>query len=216
MNPGPLPREPRNRSVWIFRELPTRIQAIRGEHGWGIVEGPPTGSVGHKKNWELDCRADWRVIWPLGLRLCRVLAGRTVEEANLQNVPPEDFAGALVQMSEREPWWLAEADPARGVNGRFAVKRHPRYRRRSLTARLVRLPDGRVRDLTRREREILALLCRGLRSKQISEMLAISERTVETHRVALYRKADVAGPAPLAIWAVRKGYVKLEESVSDE
>jgi PAS domain S-box-containing protein len=52
-------------------------------------------------------------------------------------------------------------------------------------------------DLTRREREIAALLVDGLTSKQIGKLLAISHRTVEIHRAKLLRKYRVGSAREL-------------------
>ena len=46
-------------------------------------------------------------------------------------------------------------------------------------------------DLTSKELQILELILSGLTNKQISEKLANSKRTVETHRFNLMRKMDV-------------------------
>jgi PAS domain S-box-containing protein len=52
-------------------------------------------------------------------------------------------------------------------------------------------------DLTRREREIAALLVDGLTSKQIGKLLGISHRTVEIHRAKLLRKYRVGSAREL-------------------
>lgn len=46
-------------------------------------------------------------------------------------------------------------------------------------------------DLTRREWEILALVARGARSKEIGGQLSVSESTVKSHLAAIYRKLRV-------------------------
>ena len=45
--------------------------------------------------------------------------------------------------------------------------------------------------LTRRERQVLALLADGLTTRQMARRLEISPRTVETHVGKLYRKLEV-------------------------
>jgi DNA-binding CsgD family transcriptional regulator/tetratricopeptide (TPR) repeat protein len=52
--------------------------------------------------------------------------------------------------------------------------------------------------LTPREREIAALIAAGRTTRAIAELLVISERTVESHVAAIYRKLGVAGRAALA------------------
>jgi DNA-binding NarL/FixJ family response regulator len=56
-------------------------------------------------------------------------------------------------------------------------------------------------NITKREREIVALLSQGKSSKQISEILFISKNTVDNHRQNLLRKFDVNSSAELVIKA---------------
>jgi DNA-binding NarL/FixJ family response regulator len=72
----------------------------------------------------------------------------------------------------------------------------------------TRPPQG-VDLLTEREREVLALLARGLASKEIGAALDISTRTVETHRANLMRKLGVKSVALLTQVAIREGIVDL-------
>jgi ATP/maltotriose-dependent transcriptional regulator MalT len=48
-----------------------------------------------------------------------------------------------------------------------------------------------IEPLTERESEILLLLSRGLRNKEIARELSISPRTVKRHTINLYAKLDV-------------------------
>jgi DNA-binding CsgD family transcriptional regulator len=50
---------------------------------------------------------------------------------------------------------------------------------------------GEFRELSRRECEVAALLCRGLASAEIAALLLISRRTVEAHTAHLYGKLNV-------------------------
>jgi DNA-binding NarL/FixJ family response regulator len=60
-------------------------------------------------------------------------------------------------------------------------------------------------ELTPREREVAALVARGLTDPQIAATLAIGTRTVETHVANCRAKLDLATRAQLAVWAVRHG-----------
>ncbi len=51
--------------------------------------------------------------------------------------------------------------------------------------------DGHPFDLTNKELRVLELVLSGLTNKQISEKLANSKRTIETHRFNLMRKMEV-------------------------
>ena len=52
--------------------------------------------------------------------------------------------------------------------------------------------------MTAREREVAALILAGQSARTIAGTLIISERTVETHVAAIYRKLGVANRAELA------------------
>jgi DNA-binding NarL/FixJ family response regulator len=64
--------------------------------------------------------------------------------------------------------------------------------------------------LSRRESEILALICKGHSTNQISDMLHISHRTVERHRASLLSKTESANSISLAIYAIKNNIIKLE------
>ena len=59
--------------------------------------------------------------------------------------------------------------------------------------------------LTPREREVLGLVMQGLTSREISEQLVLSVRTVESHLSHLYRKTGVHNRAELVALAFRSG-----------
>jgi DNA-binding NarL/FixJ family response regulator len=59
--------------------------------------------------------------------------------------------------------------------------------------------------LSKREREILRLICKGRTNKQIAEELFLSVRTVERHRSSIMRKAGLQNRAELVAYAVRQG-----------
>ncbi|MFT4102135.1 MAG: response regulator transcription factor [Burkholderiaceae bacterium] len=56
--------------------------------------------------------------------------------------------------------------------------------------------------LTARERDILRRIGEGLANKQIAQMLGLSVRTVETHRLNIKRKLGIAGQAELIRYAL--------------
>ena len=61
--------------------------------------------------------------------------------------------------------------------------------------------------LTTREREVLKLIAEGKSSKEISDLLFISIRTVEHHRANIMEKLNLKNTADLVKYAVQKGYV---------
>jgi len=72
-------------------------------------------------------------------------------------------------------------------------------------------PDTRVRvdSLTAREREIIRLLGRGLRNKDIANRLSISDITVRHHLTSIFCKLEVEDRQKLLLLAHRHGLVDL-------
>jgi DNA-binding NarL/FixJ family response regulator len=64
--------------------------------------------------------------------------------------------------------------------------------------------------LSAREREVLGMMVRGLRNKEIADLLFISDRTVKFHAQSIYRKLDVATRTGAVNVALRRGIVALE------
>ncbi len=54
--------------------------------------------------------------------------------------------------------------------------------------------------LTKREREVLALVAQGKRNRQIAEALTITEGTVEVHLHNIFQKLDVATRTEAALY----------------
>ncbi|HEU5098013.1 MAG TPA: AAA family ATPase [Roseiflexaceae bacterium] len=59
--------------------------------------------------------------------------------------------------------------------------------------------------LTAREREVAALIARGKTSREIAELLVVSERTAEVHVSNILGKLGFTSRAQIAVWAVEKG-----------
>ena len=74
-------------------------------------------------------------------------------------------------------------------------------------------PKGDV-PLTRREREILALVANGLTNQQIADQLFISPRTVDTHRTNIMQKLDIHDLANLVRYAIEHGIISQEEGLA--
>lgn len=60
---------------------------------------------------------------------------------------------------------------------------------------------------SKREKEVVNLLARGLNTEQIAGQLNISPQTVLTHRKKILRKAGVANTAELVAMCVRHGHI---------
>jgi DNA-binding NarL/FixJ family response regulator len=61
----------------------------------------------------------------------------------------------------------------------------------------------RIELLTRREREVIGLVCRGLRNKEIASTLFISESTVWHHLTSIFGKIQVTDRVSLVTFAFR-------------
>jgi DNA-binding NarL/FixJ family response regulator len=67
-------------------------------------------------------------------------------------------------------------------------------------------PDtDRIATLTNREREVIALIGEGIKSKEIAGRLFISETTVRHHLTSIFDKLGVADRIELLIYAYRHG-----------
>lgn len=76
-------------------------------------------------------------------------------------------------------------------------------------------PKGDV-PLTRREREILALVTSGLTNQQIADQLFISPRTVDTHRTNIMQKLDIHDLANLVRYAIEHGIIDEGEGLASD
>lgn len=66
-------------------------------------------------------------------------------------------------------------------------------------------------EISKREIEVLVLICKGLTNIEISEELHISQRTVEGHRSKLLRKTGSRNTTNLIMYAVKNGLVELDD-----
>lgn len=70
--------------------------------------------------------------------------------------------------------------------------------------------DSAFTQLTAREREVLQLIAEGNTTKQISQLLNISSKTVETHRQQLMDKLNLHNIIELTKYAIREGITPLD------
>ncbi len=68
--------------------------------------------------------------------------------------------------------------------------------------------DAEAKRLTPREREIVQLVAEGYTTKQIARKLAISVKTVETHRGNVLRTLGLHSVSEIVLYAVRNGIVE--------
>ncbi|QND44298.1 PAS domain S-box protein (plasmid) [Rhizobium lusitanum] len=67
-------------------------------------------------------------------------------------------------------------------------------------------PSAQLLDLSDREKEILALICRGQSDVEMSETLRLSRNTIRNHVASLYAKIGVNRRAAAVIWARERGF----------
>jgi two-component system response regulator DegU len=65
--------------------------------------------------------------------------------------------------------------------------------------------------LSPREMEIVRYITRGLSNKMIAHRLGISHQTVKNHMTSILRKLDVEDRTQAAIYAIRHGWVRLQD-----
>ncbi|GAB4445044.1 MAG: response regulator transcription factor [Anaerolineae bacterium] len=69
--------------------------------------------------------------------------------------------------------------------------------------------------LSPREMEILQYVTRGMSNKEIAFSLGISHQTVKNHMTSILRKLDVEDRTQAAVYALRRGWVRLMDTTPD-
>lgn len=62
-----------------------------------------------------------------------------------------------------------------------------------------------IPKITRRERDVLLLIAKGLNNKQIARELGLSVHTTKHHVSRLFDRIDVVSRLQAAIWYTQKG-----------
>lgn len=135
---------------------------------------------------------------------------------------PEHLAAAL--RAGADGYLLREVAPEELVQAIRALARGETVVQPQLAARLLtRLSQGEegssgsgATSLTARERQVLLLLARGLRNKEIARRLQVSERTVNFHLANIYQKLQVSGRTEALSRAIEEGLLPLDALASAE
>jgi DNA-binding NarL/FixJ family response regulator len=70
--------------------------------------------------------------------------------------------------------------------------------------------DG-ITQLTEREQDILRLVAQGMDNNEISDRLGLSEKTVRNRMTVIFEKLHVNNRVQAALYALRRGLVKLDD-----
>jgi len=76
-------------------------------------------------------------------------------------------------------------------------------------------PGEPYQALSIREMEVLTFITQGKSNKEIAVALGISHQTVKNHVTAILRKLKVGDRTQAAIYALRRGWVKLHQTVEE-
>jgi len=83
------------------------------------------------------------------------------------------------------------------------------YKGKKTSAKRIYLKRDGLEELTRRELDVLQLIAKGMCNKDIAESLFISEKTVKNHLTNIFKKISVDDRTQAALFAIKKGIVKL-------
>jgi DNA-binding NarL/FixJ family response regulator len=91
----------------------------------------------------------------------------------------------------------------------FLAKAHSNGNAEAVNSRPASDDDG--VGLTRREREILALVSEGHSNRELAQMMWVTEQTVKFHLSNIYRKLDVSNRTEASRWAHKHALVRPAE-----
>lgn len=67
-----------------------------------------------------------------------------------------------------------------------------------------------IGTLTEREKQVVELICKGMKNKDIAENLFITETTVRHHLTSIFNKLEITSRLELVIYAFRHNLVKMQ------
>ncbi len=140
-----------------------------------------------KTGWLLDCLVSAETVTLQGQRCVLTVLQDITERKRSQ---AELFEAIEAVM--RDTSWFS-----RTVIEKLAQLRHPERSQQT---------QADLADLTRREQEVLGLLCQGLNGEDMAGRLDLSRNTVRNHLAALYQKIGARGRSEAIIWARERGF----------
>ena len=141
-----------------------------------------------------DAAAPWRVVMLTTFDLDEYVYAALAAGASgflLKDVPPERLVAAVRQVHDGDV--LLAPDITRRLVARYAQPRGG--------------PDP-LAPLTHRERDVLALIARGLSNVEIASALHLGEATVKTHVGRILAKLDLRDRAQAVVAAYEAGLVR--------
>jgi len=141
-----------------------------------------------------DAAAPWRVVMLTTFDLDEYVYAALAAGASgflLKDVPPERLVAAVRQVHDGDV--LLAPDITRRLAARYAQPRGG--------------PDP-LAPLTDRERDVLALIARGLSNVEIASALHLGEATVKTHVGRILAKLDLRDRAQAVVAAYEAGLVR--------
>jgi DNA-binding NarL/FixJ family response regulator len=117
-------------------------------------------------------------------------------------------SGYVLKDADRSELELALKTVARGET--YLTPAVAQYAVQSYRNRMIR-KDGPLATLTSRQREILQLMAEGNTSKEIAARLALSIRTVESHRADIMERLGVHDMPGLVLIALRAGLISVPQ-----
>jgi two-component system, NarL family, response regulator DegU len=111
------------------------------------------------------------------------------------------------------------------ASGKFVMENHV-YSRKELDGwldgemeearHLYSEPGSPFHPLSDREAEVLSYVVKGMSNKEIAFSLGISHQTVKNHVTSILRKFGVEDRTQAVVFALKRGWVKLNDNVSQE
>jgi DNA-binding NarL/FixJ family response regulator len=87
-----------------------------------------------------------------------------------------------------------------------------RKRLKGIAPRMNGFPPIRRFHLTKREIEIVKMICNGHSNKEIKKMLNTSEQSIKTHLSRIYKKIGVSDRLQLALFALNTDQIELDQT----
>lgn len=118
--------------------------------------------------------------------------------------------GQYVVQSIRNGAWgylLKDCDPQELYKAILQVSNGKKYFNSDVSHLMIEAvnAESNLKNISKREKEVLALVAQGLTTKEIAEQLFVSARTIETHRSNILKKLDVQNTAELITKASQLG-----------